>query len=148
MTVEDTGYNIATKVAGKHKGVLILALMVGLVVVTLLGGYTIMIGGIRVSIENEGQEGGVPVLRAEFEAYKAANAKRNTAIDGNHVRFIEKQHGKIVKDPGDVHLFEVDLRFAVDFVWPALPEALKTPTLTEKYQIVEDAYHSTLNPSA
>ena len=89
------------------------------------------------------QTGGVPVLREEFEAYKAENAPRNTAIDGNHVRFIEKQHGKVLEKPDQ--LYPVDLKFAVDIVWPAIPEAMKTPTLQEKYQIVEDVYHLTLN---
>ena len=134
--IEKQTYDLLSRIFGKHKGVL-------LVVILVLGwGYPV---GKDVIFRLMGE--GVPPWAQQIEnAVNEINEKLEPIYSvavADMVRFVEKQHEKVIKNPD--HLYAIDLRHAVDVVWPALPGSLKTPTLTEKYQIVENAYHSTLN---
>lgn len=54
------------------------------------------------------------------------------------VRFVEKQYTKVVEKPND--LYVTDLKYAIDIIWPAIPEERKVPSLILKYQRIKEAY--------
>ena len=129
-------YDLLSRIFGKHKGVLLF------VILALGWGYPV---GKDVMFRLMGE--GVPPWAQQIEdAVNEINEKLEPIYNfsvAEMVRMLEKQHEKVVSKPDD--LYPMDLKHVVDIIWPSIPDDLKTPTLEEKYLIVENAYHSTLN---
>lgn len=142
--MEKQTYDLLSRIFGKHKGVL-------MVVVLALGfGYPAG-SDILQHIFTTGEEAPewAKVINDNFDEIEARltaiDAKLGPVLDYNFaemVRYIDKKHQQVAKAPAEVLL--IDLQHAVDTVWPAIPEDMKTPTLASKFELIEAEYQTRL----
>jgi hypothetical protein len=117
-------------------------------VFSLAMGYPITIRGVMEKMSD--QTGGVPVLRAEFDEhvteaqdYSAQVDKVLNIVIKDGIRIIDKLADRVVSDPDAVR--EGDMAHIIDTIWPAIPDELKTGTLTAHYQLIVDHYNQSIN---
>ncbi len=142
--IEKQMYDLLSRIFGKHKGVL-------LVVILVLGfGYPAG-SDILQHIFTTGEEAPewAQTINDNFAAIEAtlvAIEQKIGFVQGyileDQVKKINKQYDKIMDNPTDVYL--IDLQTIVDKIWPGIPDEAKTVTLQQKYQVIEDKYNELL----
>ena len=137
-------YDLLSKIAGKHKGVLMLVFLV-IGPGYLMGRDTLD----RIFTAGEETPKWAQVINDNFEEIGTRLAGIESKLGfvqqyilEDQVKKINKQYDKIMTNPGDV--YAIDLQTIVDVIWPGIPDEAKTETLQQKYQVIENKYNELL----